>query len=151
MDADCIFCPEGIQRHSIKIVRRIGEQGCGAFVMETHPSYAHFDAQRMLDHKMIVPDQHITSKRQMDPDLRDLIEEYINEVEDTAPEGVAIQDYTRRQNNPSKSIGHLHTHLFTLSFAPLSRFAFDIDNGVTEIEFIEPTIDEIQAIERSRL
>lgn len=151
LDTECVFCPEGIERRGIPILRRIGEEGLGAFVIQATPPYAHFDAQRVIDHKMIIPDAHIGSRRDMDPELRDLVDEYVDEAEDTAPPGTAIQEYTRRNKNPSKSIHHLHTHLFTLSFAPLSRFSFDIDRGVTAADFIEPTDEDIEAIEQSRL
>ena len=151
LDTACTFCPEGLERRGIEIVHRIGEKGLGAYVIQAAPAYAHFDAQRVVDHRLIIPDAHIANRRDMDPELRDMIDEYVDEVEDSAPEGVAVQEYTRRDRNPSKSIQHLHTHLLTLSLAPLSRFAFDIGKGVTEAEFIEPTPEDIRAIEASRL
>lgn len=151
LDASCVFCPEGLKQKNIEIVNRIGEKGLGAYVIQAKPAYAHYDAQRVIDHKLIVPDAHVVNRRDMKRELRDMIDEYIDEAERTAPDGVAIQEYTRRDKNPSKSIGHLHTHLFALSLAPLSRFSFDIDEGVTEAEFLEPTEEDIRAVEESRV
>lgn len=150
LDAECVFCPEGLEKRGVEIIERLGEKGLGAFVIQASPAYAHFDAQRVVNHRLIIPDAHVSNQRDMSPVVQGLIGEYIDAAEVSAPEGTAIQDYTRRDRNFSKSITHLHTHLFTLSVAPLSRFAFNIDEGVTEAAFITPTDEQIAAIEQSR-
>ena len=151
LDTDCTFCPEGLEKRGVEVVRRIGEKGLGIFVIQAHPAYAHFDAQEVIDHKLIIPDAHIDSEYDLTPMAQELRDEYIREAEASAVEGTAVQSYTRSPHNPSKSIGHLHTHLFTLSYAPLSRFSFTIDEGVTAAEFLRPSDEQIAVIEQSRL
>ena len=151
LDTDCTFCPEGLERRGVEVIEKIGKKGMGIFVIQAQPAYAHFDAQQVIDHKLIIPDAHIDNENDLTPIARDLRDTYIYEAEESAVEGTAVQSYTRSPRNPSKSIGHLHTHLFTLSFAPLSRFAFTIDEGVTEADFVQPSLKQIAEIERSRL
>ena len=151
LDAECVFCPEGLEKRGVEVIEKIGKKGMGIFVIQAHPAYAHFDAQQVIDHRLIIPDAHIDNENDLTPIARDLRDTYIYEAEESAAEGTAVQSYTRSPRNPSKSIGHLHTHLFTLSFAPLSRFAFTIDEGVTEADFVQPSIEQIVEIEQSRL
>lgn len=156
LDLDCVFCPDSIRRRNIEVIDKIGGKVLGIFnswsffVIQAQPAYAHFDAQRVVDHKLIIPTDHIESEAEIPSRARRIRDEYIRERELSADAGTAVQSYTRSEWNPSKSVGHLHTHLLTLSLAPLSRFSFDIDHGVTEAEFIEPTQRQIDAVERTR-
>lgn len=156
LDTSCVFCPESIERRhndeddKLRIIDEIGHRAWAFYVIQAEPAYAHFDAQRVVDHKLILPHRHIERDSDLQQRALDVRNRYIHAAEDAAGEGLAVQSYTRSDRNPSKSVGHLHTHLLTLSLAPLARFAYDIENGVTIADFIEPTPEQIQEVEHTR-
>ena len=156
VDLDCVFCPESIQRRGVEVVDKIGAKVLGLvqqdnfYVIQARPAYAHFEAQRVVDHKLIIPYEHVESENELSWRLRRQLGRYVHQAELAAVDGTAVQSYTRSAYNPSKSIGHLHTHLLTLSPDPLVHFSYDIDEGVTELDFADVTPEQREQIVRSR-
>jgi hypothetical protein len=86
--------------------------------------------------------------------LRRKLGRYIHENELIASarqDGSFVQGFTRSRENLSKSVEHLHTHLLTLSANPVTRYSYDIEEGVQELEFAEATPEQVEAIAQSRL
>ena len=156
VDLDCVFCPESLARRNVEILGQIGRRALGLirlndfYVIQATPAYAHFEGQRVLDHQLIIPHEHIESEQDLSSGQRRVLGRYIHRAELAATGGTSVQSFTRSANNPSKSIGHLHTHLLTLSPDPVRRFAYDMDEGVTELEFADVTPEQIQQIIASR-
>lgn len=150
LDKNCVFCPERMKSRGDDVLRRVGSKAWSFFVIHARPAYAHFDAQQVLEHRMIIPEAHIESEYDIPPEALALRDEYIHDEEIHAAPGTAVQSYTRSANSPSKSISHLHTHLFTLSASPLAEFEYTMVDGVKKATFIEPTAEQIDAIEQSR-
>jgi diadenosine tetraphosphate (Ap4A) HIT family hydrolase len=158
VDLDCVFCPEAIGRRRAEIVDTIGAKALGLvqldhfYVIQANPAYAHFEAQRVVDHKLIIPYEHVESEHDLPWRLRRKLGQYVHRAELAAEEGTSVQRFTRSANNPSKSVGHLHTHLLTLSLDPVKRFSYDINEGVTDLEFVEVTPEQRdQIIDTRRL
>lgn len=150
-DTACTFCPEELERRKIEIVQRIGATGrVGLYVIEAIPSYDHFDGHRVAGHQLIIPDEHIEHERDLGRAVRKERDEFIWEAERNAPEGTSVQSYTRTPHNTSKSIAHLHTHLFTLSMDAVSRFDYNIEEGTTALDFVSPTDEQVRQITDSR-
>ena len=156
VDIDCVFCPESVARRKIEMVDKIGTKVLGLtllnhfYVIQAAPAYAHFEGHRVIDHKLIIPYEHVKSEHELSEYRRRKLGRYIREKELAAEEGTFVQSFTRSDRNYSKSVEHLHTHLWTLSAEPVARFSYDIDEGVTELTFARITPAQIQALERSR-
>ena len=151
---ECIFCPESLDARGIEILETVGSAACKFFVFNAAPAYAHYEAQKVLNHRLIVPEVHVEGRRELKgllgrAALEDL-DDYIFAQEEANDEETFFQDLTRTETNPSKSVGHLHTHLLTLSLQPVSKFKFNIHRGVTELEFAELTPEQIDEVVRSR-
>ncbi|HMR73422.1 MAG TPA: hypothetical protein PKD68_05470, partial [Candidatus Saccharibacteria bacterium] len=138
----CVFCPE--------LTQTITYEGEGFTVTQAAPQYAHFDAQEVASHELLIPDAHVDSLRRLGKRAVRRINEFICEYEDQTPSDQYFQDYTRRAANPSKSIEHVHTHLFRLSRRPVGRFAFGIHYGVAALEFADLTTAQLDQLNRSR-
>lgn len=150
LDTECIFCPEGLEARNIKVVERIGSTAFQFYIIEAFPAYAHFDAQKVVGHRMLIPEAHIEDEADIPNDAYGEFRDYIREQRRATPPGIVLQDYTRVPENPSKSIGHLHTHLLQLSLDPVRRFEFDSSRGVTALEFAELTPEQTAEVIESR-
>ncbi len=148
--ANCVFCPEAMQDRGEKILEKIGTRACTWLVVFANPAYDHFDAQRVVEHRLIVPDVHVESERALGRKALAARDEWIYDQRPSATAN-SIQPYTRAANNPSKSQPHLHTHVFELSPDPVSRCVYDASQGgVTELEFLNLTPEQQSAIAASR-
>ncbi len=148
--ADCVFCPEAIQDRDERILEKIGTRACTWLVMFASPAYDHFDAQRVVEHRLIVPDVHVECERRLGRKALAIRDDWIaSQVPSSGAN--SIQPYTRVANNPSKSQPHLHTHIFELGPDPVSKCVYDAsEGGVTELEFLKLTADQQAAIAASR-
>ncbi len=148
--ADCVFCPKAIEERDERILEEIGTRACTWLVMFATPAYDHFDAQQVIEHRLIVPDVHVECERELGAKALAVRDEWIAS-QTPSSDANSIQPYTRAANNPSKSQPHLHTHVFELSPNPVSRCVYDAsEGGVTELEFFELTLDQRAAIAASR-
>lgn len=150
LDTDCVFCPEALEARDADILEKIGSTAWRFYVIEATPAYAHFDAQRVETHHMLIPEAHIESERDIPRSALEERNEYLYAQEDDTPEHLAFEHYTRSRNNPSKSVGHLHTHLFQLALDPVERFSFDTTDGVIELKFAKLSDEERKQIINSR-
>lgn len=139
---DCVFCPE--------LTQHITYRDDYFTVIQAQPSYAHFDAQEVITHELLIPNVHVSTLRALGARARRRIDEFIGSYEDQTPENLRFQEYTRCAGNPSKSIEHLHTHLFRLSLRPISSFSFDSQRGVKTLTFTDLSSEEIARINQSR-
>lgn len=147
---DCVFCPEAIAALEPSAVTSFGTAACRFNVVLANPRYAHFDAAEVIDHKLIIPEAHIDSLRKLGHAGVQVLNDYLWNLEEENPEAV-IQSYARVRNNPSKSIDHLHIHLLRLSLNPVSRFTYDMEAGVTDLDFRVLSDDEKLRLEQSRI
>lgn len=134
-EANCPFCPE-----ADKTI--LDEDEYFLTIRATSP-YAHFDAQEVVEHNLLIPRTHVESLRQLG---KKALRRWLNitlAFEANTPEGTGAVCYTRSPNNPSRSVRHLHTHLLTLSSAAVHSFSYDIHNGATDLSFIMPTDEQI--------
>lgn len=159
VDTDCVFCEESIKRRTVEIIDKIGSKVLGLsltkdfYVIQATPAYAHFEGQQVLDHKLIIPYEHVTSEHDLSRRRRCKLGRYIYEMERAAElrqDGTFVQGFTRSKDNMSKSVAHLHTHALTLSPNPVTKLAYDIDEGVQELEFAELTPEQIAEVVKSR-
>ena len=140
---NCLLCPGHDQT--------VTHKGEGFTVIQARPAYAHFDAQEVATHELLFPDEHVNSYRALGRRAIRRIEDFIEDYKAATPEDLRFQRYTRDEGNPSKSIEHLHTHLFRLSLRPIVRLSFDAHGGgVTRLDFGELTPEQILAINASR-
>ncbi len=150
LDTECIFCPEGLEARKVNVVERIGSTAFQFYIIEASPAYAHFDAQKVVGHRMLIPEAHIEEEDDIPNSAYGELREYIREQRRSIAPGVVLQHYTRAADSPSKSIGHLHTHLLELSLDPVRRFEFDSRRGVTALEFAELTPEQAAEVIESR-
>jgi diadenosine tetraphosphate (Ap4A) HIT family hydrolase len=136
----CVFCPE--------LTQTIIDTGTHFTVIKANPAYAHFDAQRVAEHNLLLPNDHVTSLHQLGQRALREINEYIQDraawLRDNS--GLTLQDYTRRAGNPSKSVEHLHTHLFELAPEPVEEFAFNMQSGVTALKFCALSREQLEML-----
>lgn len=149
----CIFCPESLDARGIEVFETVGSAACKFYVFDAKPAYSHFDAQQVVEHRLIVPEAHIESRRELGRKALRVLDEYLYEQEaiyERRTDGLAFQSYVRSASNPSKSVGHLHTHMFGLGPNPVKKFDFDMTGGVTTLEFGELAPEQLDELLASR-
>jgi len=150
---ECSFCPENFEAHDVKVLEEIGSAAFKFYVVLARPAYAHFDAQEVVGHRLLVPEAHVQRLRDLGDKALSAHDDYIFEQEELyeqRADGVALQSYTRSPTNPSKSIWHLHTHLLDLSPNPLRSSTYDSERGVTDLQFGQLTPEQVAALVASR-
>lgn len=145
----CVFCPDRINHQDIR--NRFGKDGRFIVIAASSP-YAHFDAQEVLDHTLIVPERHVESKHALTTSEREEVDQYEYEKGlEAERRGWCFQSYVRSRSNFSKSVPHLHYHGFVISPSIVDRFVFDLERGgVTELNFLVPTQAQISQVLTNR-
>ena len=116
VDTDCVFCKGSIERRNGEVVDKIASKVLGLFVrkdfyvIQASPAYAHFEGHQVLDHKLIIPYEHVTSEHDLSRRRRRKLGRYIYEMERAAElrqDGTFVEGFTRSKDNMSKSGAHL--------------------------------------------
>lgn len=142
----CPFCPEKLLANN-KLIEAIGSRSYQIYVIEASAPYDSWDALKVLRHHLILPEEHIEDEHDLPIEAVRTIRDYLYERRKATPPGVIAQDYTRAPGNTSKSVGHLHKHLFDLSnLDPLIEFSYNSHDGVTKSNFMHLTTQQQQTL-----
>lgn len=146
IDEVCVFCSEAVKKNAL-------DKHDSFYVLRAKPAYSHFDAQEVISHELLIPFQHVNTLRRLGLAARQEIQNYLWEREDASKKGetTRFQDYFRTPDNPSKSIDHAHIHMFELGLSVVRRLDYDIENGITQLEFEPPTPKQAKELQRTRL
>lgn len=107
----CAFCRhhDGAGAH-LPVVSRHESM----LVVRNEFPYAAWESRTVVDHLMVVPVRHLLR-------LADLTEgeayDYLDATRTFEADGYSV--YMRSQANPTRSVGHLHTHLILTGTAPV--------------------------------
>lgn len=145
IDQLCVFCSNAVRK-------RLLHEYDSFYVINARPAYAHFDGQRVASHELLIPHRHVNTLRKLGLSARQDIEQYLWFREDAlrGDPDVRFQDYLRTPGNPSKSIDHLHIHMFELGLEPIKKLSYDAENGVTKLEFNNLSPEDIDELNRTR-
>lgn len=127
----CVFCPE--------LTQTINHHEEGFSVINSTPPYAFWGDRRVKSHELLIPDEHVISLNALSRKVRRRIDDYIGDrVQTAANTGQeTVQTYTRHPANPSKSIDHVHQHIFALDDSYLDAYEYDNSDGVKVLSFTE--------------
>ncbi len=122
LQGQCLFCTE--EGHT---VTHSGER---LFAFGASAPYEFWGDKAVTTHELIVPRQHTdTIHSEAGRQILGELHDYATERRAADP---TIQLYVRTPGNPSKSVEHLHFHLFSTDPSRrLAQYAFDLSTGAT--------------------
>ncbi len=128
LNRTCVFCPP-LGQTDLRDAPR------GFVSFPASQPYSIWDGQRVTEHLIVIPEQHVTSLWQLGKKALRRLNGYLRDVEENTPSGITAQSYTRANGNPSKSVGHLHTHVLFLGLEPVASLNYTISDGLTDLSF----------------
>lgn len=85
---------------------RVLEETTHAYIIPNRTFYDHWELRKVVDHRLLVPKQHVTSLRELEEvalaDMMKVIARYESE---------GYEIYARSPGSVSRSVVHQHTHL----------------------------------------
>lgn len=101
----CSFClNHGAAHPGLPVV---GTYGTMLVIPNDFP-YVFWESRPVAEHLMVIPVRHLLTLAEMTDDET---LDYVRAVREFEAKGFSV--YTRAQANPSRSVGHLHTHLIS--------------------------------------
>lgn len=137
----CVFCPGDTQD--------VLYRGNDFYAVRAKPAYEHFEMQEVIEHNLVIPNDHATSIEQLGSRALREMEDYVAMFREATPSFLRFQSFTREPDNPSKSQEHLHQHLFRLSLRPVETIEYNIHTGLTKLTFADLTKKQIEDLRRA--
>ena len=137
-NAKCVFCPPLAQE-------LLPDAPKGFSVFDASSGYDCWDGHKVERHLLVTPDEHVSELHLLGRKALYRLHDYLYDLRQSAPDDIAVQDYARISDNPSKSQPHYHTNLFFMKkWEMVSELHYTADKGLTTLKFTRPTMSQIR-------
>jgi len=115
----------------------LGQEGVleaqpGFTVVAAKYPYDHWDAREVRDHRMVIPTRHVDGLKELTTEEKLAWFDIVGDYEERG-----YTSFTRSPESPTKSVDHLHTHLFRIDMGSraVRYMHYDGGQGVNEFRF----------------